>query len=28
VLFLLNLIKGSIQDELDHFFKCIHNNDT
>jgi hypothetical protein len=28
VLFLVNLIKGSVQDELDHFFKSFHNAGT
>ena len=28
VLFLINLLKGSVQDELDHFFKGFHNTGT
>jgi hypothetical protein len=28
VLFLINLIKGSVQDELDHFFKSFHTAET
>lgn len=27
IFFLMNLIKGSYQDELDHFFKAIFNLD-
>ena len=28
ILFLMNMLKGSLQDELDHFFKAIHHTES